>query len=302
MLSILIPVYNYKIVSLVKELHRQAVELNIIFEILVMEDGSNLLVEKNKEIDKLEHCRHIVLSRNIGRSAIRNKLADSAKHQFLLFADCDAEVQNVNFIANYLPFCKDDAVVIGGTAYDANNHDPAYSLRLKYGRNREANINYLSTQKGYENFTTFNFLIDKRVFNKVRFDEKITGYGHEDTLFGHALHEQGYSFQRINNPLIHKGLDDNESFLQKTIESAKNLYLLYISGKYPFLSEESKLLRTFIKLKQFKLVRLMSLKLKLSKRILERNLKSKHPSLFYYDIYKLAWICYFHVHADKLSD
>ncbi|OQB30405.1 MAG: Glycosyl transferase family 2 [Bacteroidetes bacterium ADurb.Bin174] len=302
MLSILIPTYNYNITPLVGELHKQAISLNIIFEILVMEDGSTLFVEENQEIGKLEHCKHIILTENIGRSAIRNKLADSAKHQFLLFADCDAEVQNVNFIANYLPFCEDDAVIIGGTAYDPNNHDPAYSLRLKYGRAREANTDYIKGQKGYENFTTFNFLIDKKVFDKVRFDVKITGYGHEDTLFGHALHEQGYSFQRINNPLIHKGLDDNESFLRKTIESVKNLYLLYISGKYPFLAEESKLLRTFIKLKQFKLVRLMSLKLKLSKPILERNLKSEHPSLFYYDIYKLAWICYFYVHADKLSD
>ena len=89
MLSILIPTYNYNITPLVGELHKQAISLNIIFEILVMEDGSTLFVEENQEIGKLEHCKHILLTENIGRSAIRNKLADSAKHQFLLFEnDC----------------------------------------------------------------------------------------------------------------------------------------------------------------------------------------------------------------------
>ncbi|HPM11287.1 MAG TPA: hypothetical protein PK941_12700, partial [Paludibacter sp.] len=233
--------------------------------------------------------------------AIRNKLADSAKHQFLLFADCDAEVQNVNFIANYLPFCKDGAVVIGGTAYDPTHNDPAYSLRLKYGRQREANFGYLLNQQGFNNFATFNFLIDKVVFNQVQFDEKISGYGHEDTLFGHALHEQGYSFQRIDNPLVHKGLDDNVTFLKKTAESVKNLYILYQSGNYPFLSQESKLLQTFLRFKKYRLVGPANLVFKLTRKMLERNLKSSNPSLFCYDLYKLLWMCRIHAHPDKLA-
>ena len=301
MLSILIPTYNYNVAPLVRELHRQAISLDIEFEIIVMEDGSNKFLNENKQIDSLSFCSHIIRPKNKGRSVTRNQLADGAKYQFLLFADCDAEVQNVNFVANYLPFCKDGAVVIGGTAYDPTCNDPAYSLRLKYGRQREANPDYLSNQQGFENFTTFNFLIDKAVFNQVRFDEKISGYGHEDTLFGHALHEQGYSFQRIDNPLVHKGLDDNATFLKKTVESVKNLFILYESGNYPFLSEESRLLQTFLRLKKYRLIGPVNFMFRLTRKILERNLKSFNPSFLCYDLYKLLWMCRIHAHPDKLA-
>lgn len=301
MLSILIPTYNYNITSLVRELHKQAISLDIEFEIIVMEDGSNKFLNENQQINSLSFCSHVVRSKNKGRSATRNQLADGAKYQFLLFADCDAEVQNVNFIANYLSFCKDGVVIIGGTAYDPTCNDPTYSLRLKYGRQRESNPDYLSNQQGFENFTTFNFLIDKAVFNQVRFDEKISDYGHEDTLFGHALHERGYGFQRIDNPLVHKGLDDNATFLKKTVESVKNLYILYESGNYPFLSEESRLLQTFLRLKKYRLIGLANLKFRLIRKMLECNLKSSNPSLFCYDLYKLFWMCRIQSYPDKLT-
>lgn len=73
MISILIPTYNYNIANLTKELHRQALEQYAEFEIIVMEDGSTLFLNENRVVDELEFCRHIILSENIGRSAIRNK-------------------------------------------------------------------------------------------------------------------------------------------------------------------------------------------------------------------------------------
>jgi len=301
MLSILIPVYNYDITKLVNDLHQQATEAGIAFEIIVMEDGSQLFLDSNKSIEQLPYCQYIVLEKNIGRSAVRNRLADSAKHQFLLFADCDAGVQKVNFIANYTKVCHADAVVIGGTAYDTACQDPQFSLRLKYGRARESNTDYLLKQASAGNFVTFNFLIDKDVFHQVRFDETIDGYGHEDTVFGHALSTQGFKYDRIDNPLVHLGLDDNANFLRKTVEGVENLYKLYDSTQYPFLLEESKLLRNFLLLKRFKLIKLANWKFKLAEKILYKNLVSAKPKLFYFDLYKLFWMCRYHLNADKLS-
>jgi len=74
MLSILIPAYNYNITRLATELHRQAMDSGVEFELIVMEDGSERFVADNKKISELEFCRHIILEKNIGRSAIRNKL------------------------------------------------------------------------------------------------------------------------------------------------------------------------------------------------------------------------------------
>ncbi|MEI6753006.1 MAG: glycosyltransferase [Paludibacter sp.] len=288
MLSILIPTYNYNITRLVTELQRQAMEQYVDFELIVMEDGSGKWLLENAEINKLEFCRHIILDKNIGRSAIRNKLADEAKFEHLLFMDCDAEVCSSDFLTKYLAFCNEDCIVIGGTTYSPNENNPEFSLRLKYGRNREARS---ANERGKNNFATFNFLISKSIFNKIRFDESIRGYGHEDMLFGHELHLQGYEFIQIDNPLIHKGLDDNRTFIQKTEEATRNLWLLQLSGNYPFLTDESKLLKSFSKIRSLRLIRLLALKFDVSKEILRWLLCRKSPSLLVYDWYKLVFLC-----------
>lgn len=288
MLSILIPTYNYNISRLVRELHRQALEQSVDFEIIVMEDGSEKWVEENKITEELANCRHVILENNIGRSAIRNMLADEARFEHLLFMDCDAEVCSPYFIEKYLIFCNEDCVVIGGTAYELNETNPNFSLRLKYGRVREARS---ASERGKNNFATFNFLISKFIFNKVRFDENIRGYGHEDMLFGHQLHLLGYDIIQIDNPLIHKGLDDNTTFIRKTEEATRNLFLLYQTGRYPYLANESTLLNTYIRFYKIGLTRLLALKFDWSKYLLRWLLSQKSPSLLLYDWYKLLFMC-----------
>lgn len=293
MLSILIPVYNYSILRLVTDLHHQALEAMIDFEIIVMEDGEMPLTKVNAVIGKFDHCLHIVLPQNIGRSAIRNKLADTAKYEHLLFMDGDAEVFLPNYLNKYIPFCKEECVVIGGTAYDSKEHNPDFSLRLKYGREREAKMyeHSLNMTSKVLNFATFNFLISKSIFNSIRFDEHIRGYGHEDTLFGHQLHVLKYEIIRIDNPLIHKGLDDNNAFLKKTCEATRNLFLLYQTGRYPFLVEESKLLSTFVKVKHFGFQPFFTILFKIFDLSIKTQLSSSNPSLRLYDIYKLLFLC-----------
>lgn len=288
MISILIPTYNYNITRLVADLHQQALETYVDFEIIVIEDGSTLYVEGNKRVNDFEFCRHIILSANIGRSAVRNKLADEAKYEHLLFMDCDAEVCSEHFVAKYISFCKEECIVIGGTAYDANENDPRFSLRLTYGRQREART---AAERDKNNFATFNFMISKSIFNQVRFYESIRGYGHEDMVFGHQLHQLGYGFIQIENPLIHKGLDDNETFLQKTKEATRNLFLLYQTGRYPYLAEESKLLHSFIRIYKLGLTPLCAWGFNQLQAVLERKLCSASPSLRLYDLYKLLFMC-----------
>ncbi len=291
MLSILIPTYNYNIVRLVSDLHRQAMDTFVDFEILVMEDGSTQFLDENKSVADLIFCNYTVLTQNIGRSAIRNRLADEAKYDHLLFLDCDGEVSSTHFIEKYLSFCSEECVVIGGTAYDPNNTDPKYSLRLKYGRMREAKMATEREKDGqYSHFATFNFLISKNIFQQIRFDETIRGYGHEDTLFGHQIAELKCDVHHIDNPLIHKGLDDNETFLRKTQEGTRNLYYLYQTGNYPFLANQSKLLSAFLKLRDMKLIGVYSALYNSLRSSLTKNLIGKNPSLAIYDLYKLLFL------------
>ena len=291
MLSILIPTYNYNITKLVHDLHRQAMSTYVDFEILVMEDGSTQFTDENKSVADLAFCHYTILTRNIGRSAIRNRLADEARYGHLLFLDCDSEVIMPHFIEKYLSFCKENTVVIGGTAYDSENKNPRYSLRLKYGRLREANSAQEREKEGlYSHFSAFNFLVSKNIFNQIRFDENIEGYGHEDTLFGHKIAELQYIVHHIDNPLLHRGLDDNMTFIRKTEESTRNLYLLFKTGKYPFLENQSKLLFTFIRFKRKNFIPVLVSLFTVFKPVLISNLTSSTPSLRLYDLYKLLFL------------
>jgi glycosyltransferase involved in cell wall biosynthesis len=256
--------------------------LGIAFEIIVMEDGSQAFLEENQSVESQHFVRRIVLTANIGRSAIRNRLAEEAKYDFLLFLDCDAEVDNVDFLKNYLSHCHKNTVTVGGTKYSVDNQPNKYSLRLKYGTEREA------TGK---NFTTFNFLIPKEIFQTIRFDETIRTYGYEDLIFGYELKTNNIPILYIDNPLIHKGLDENKVFLQKAETGIKNLYDLYQSGRYPFLSKESKILSFFATVRKYRLQTFILLLFRILTPIFAKNLTGKNPSLFLFDFYKLGYLC-----------
>ncbi len=292
MLSILIPAYNYNIVGLVKKLHSQASDTGVSFEIVVMEDGSINFVEENSAICKLSYCRHIVLAKNAGRSAIRNKLASEARYGHLLFLDCDADIIHPEFVSRYVAFCHEKSVVLGGRIYDINNRDPRFSLIKKYGTQRERNdLSNESARHKHPMFTTPNFLIPADVFHQVRFNEKVEGYGHEDTLFGLELKKLNIPYYFIDNPVVHVGIEENKVFLEKTRKAIANLYRIYSGGEYPELSTESKLLQYFLLIKKWKLVGLLALKFRLTHGLFESLLCTKNPSLFIFDLYKLLYLC-----------
>src|SRR5690606_32166880 len=85
MLSILIPTYQYNIVPLVEELHRQCVEQpNLIFEILINDDASTYDGE-NPSIERLSNCFYYKQLTNKGLSASRNFLIEKARYSWCLF-------------------------------------------------------------------------------------------------------------------------------------------------------------------------------------------------------------------------
>ena len=120
MLSILIPTYNYNVLPLVNELHEQCLESNIIFEILVYDDGSNGPINAiNHTINNLQNCIFKELPNNIGRSAIRNLLAENAQYDILLFVDAGTFPKGKNFIGNYI-LIENEKVIFGGMTHLKN--------------------------------------------------------------------------------------------------------------------------------------------------------------------------------------
>jgi glycosyltransferase involved in cell wall biosynthesis len=92
MLSILIPVYNFDVTNFVTDLHTLCKQEKITFEIILFDDASNEdFKNKNRLLQKLPFVTYQELTQNIGRSAIRNKLAEAANYDFLMFVDCDSK-------------------------------------------------------------------------------------------------------------------------------------------------------------------------------------------------------------------
>ena len=293
MLSILIPTFNYDITALVVEVHKQSKSCNIVFEILVFDDAStDLEVRKNNaSINALENTSYTILKSNIGRSAIRNKLAKSAQYSWLLFLDADVMPVNNHFVSNYInSLSYSRPIIYGGITYQEERPNQTQLLRWVYGREREALSSEIRKKDIYVSFLTLNFIIQKDTFEKAIFNENIPNLRYEDTLFSYDLKRKKIPITHIENPVCHLGLESSEIFLSKSKESleALNLFLKQklINANYIRIS------RVKNRLQKFKLDLLLSTIYPSLKTRFEKNLLSNTPSLFIFDLYRLSYLCY----------
>lgn len=292
MLSILIPTYNYNVLPLVEQVYRQADSLGIQYEILVFDDASpnKELQEKNRGINNLPHCRYDVLQENIGRSAIRNHLAETAKYDWLLFLDADTIPATDELIKNYLPYLNDEEkVVYGGICYREEKPETDKLLRWVYGTERESLTHEQRNKQPYVSLLTLNFAIKKSVFNKVRFNETIPNLRHEDTLFSHDLKKQGIKVEHIDNNVYHLGLDTSLVFIKKSEEAVVGLK--YLLDNKLLDRDYIRLSAMYYKIKSLRLQRFMSYFYKTSKSGLIKNFTSTHPSMLLFDLYRLGYLC-----------
>ena len=290
MISILIPTYNYNVFPLVENLYNQCEKANINYEIIVLDDSSNdkEIVRENSEINSLKNCFFQVLPENIGRSKIRNLLAEKAKYNWLLFLDADTFPSNSDFIKQYLTtFSNENPVVFGGIQYPKKTFENL-SLRYKYGTERES----ISLQKRiinpYSSFITMGFAIKKKAFEKIKFNENLVGYGYEDSVFGFELQKKNIPLLHIDNPVIHLNLETNEDFIKKSELALQNLLNFYEDG---IIDDDSvKILKTYLKLKKLNLLFIAKWLFKVFKKKMLKNLNSSNPSLFFFDLYRLGYL------------
>lgn len=297
MLSILIPVYNFDCVALVKSLHDQCLKNNIEFEIVVLDDTSTHFKLENSEINKLSFASFLTSEIHYGRAKIRNELGRRARYENLLFIDADALVDNPYYIENYIRNINNAEVIIGGMKY-SNNPPKDNALRWHYGSKREFLPAERRNETPYGSLISFNILIKKKVLEKVPFDEgsidvEKSGYGHEDTLLGLELQKKRISVLHIDNQLVHNYNESNEGFLKNSLIAVEK-YVFNPTFRKKEVVEKIKIFRVFEKVKSFRLVSVLSLNYILFAHIIKRKLCSKNPSLFLFDIYRLSYLAYYH--------
>lgn len=287
MLSILIPTRDYTCYQLVADLHEQAERLNVPYEIIVAEDGSHSQVNiiANHKVTELSHCRHLINKEHLGPAGIRNLLAREAVYNWIVFIDSDAKVEKTDFLYTYYIYIGKADVVVGGLRHQQENHNPNVSLRFKY--EKAADLHRSAAERSlnpYSKFTPFNVMMRRSTFLCIRFDERCKDYGYEDALFGVELKKRKTSILHIENPLIHTGLDTNETFLRKSETALRNLKVL--NGRMEGNSYVENAYNQLCKLHMGWGIRGFH---RLFGGLLRRNLLSKHPSLFLFSVYKLGY-------------
>lgn len=308
-LSILIPTYNNVCTELVESLQAQVASLsNLEYEILVADDGSTdeSTIEGNRSINRLENCRYIEREKNVGRAAIRNFLAQQAKHPWLLFIDSNMDVILSEYLSYYLNQIKE------------NNADFEDSIHIKYGviyggyqikRDDETkerlknNLRYIfesrCTQNGdyrerqanpYRDFHTSNFIVQRSIILKYPLDERFYHYGYEDVLWGKTLKDNHILIKHIDNPLEYDHFIGNMSFVSKTEESLRTLYQFReeLEGYSKIIDYAQRLKRWHLSHLCQKLFPLFSLPIK-------ARLTGNKPSILWFNIYKLLY--YIHLEA-----
>jgi len=281
MLSILIPVYNYNILPLVNELVKQCNFRGIDFEILCQDDASNSSENVlNQEINLLPNCSFFVNETNLGRGKNINSLSLKAIYDWLLILDCDTFPAQNDFVKKYIDAISNlkNNILFGGIIYEDKKPESDQLLRWVYGNKRET-----------VTILTSNLIIKKEVFLQYPFDESLTKYGYEDLLFFSVLKANHFEILRIENPTFHLNLETSKAFLNKTKIALENLMFLYDSKKIK--KEENKITTSFEFLRKLKLTPFSAFLFRKNQTRIERNLFSKKPSLFLFDLYKLGYYC-----------
>ena len=297
MISFLVPIFNRDVTAFVNEIYRQAKALEIPFDIVCYDDFSaenfKLL---NRSLSEKMGISYMEMSSNLGRSRIRNRLGKNARYDHIVFMDCDSQVETDSFVKNYIDMIGKADLVYGGTSYQKARPDSNKLLHWKYGKKVESLSVAKRIKSPYRSFRSNNFMIDRNVFLKHMFDEKVEGYGYEDILLGESLREAKRSIIHIDNPLLHDGLETNAVFLDKTDNAISNLVIQYKRNKM-----STRLTEIYAKLHRGGFLGLFKMYDNLYGANRRSKLVDNKSSLFSFQMYKLSQFIKL-LELDKLSD
>jgi glycosyltransferase involved in cell wall biosynthesis len=289
MLSILIPTYNYAILALVKNVHQQCLEAQIPFEIICLDDQSdNDYQIENQVISTLPNCIYNVNQTNVGRTRTRQRLAEQAKYDWLLFLDADVIPVSSAFIQHYIDAIQPNTVIFGGYQYEKESTDATKILRYRYGKEREEKYASERNKNPYTFVFSGNMLVPKSIFLNFNYQANEKNYG-MDIYFGYQLYQQHISVLHLDNPILHLGLETNEVYFQKALQGveSRKKYLLHEKG----VDQMNPLVQAYAKLKKMGLTKLVAVGFKIVAPFLKKNILSTNPKLVFFDIYRLGYLC-----------
>ena len=288
MISILIPCFDYNAYPLVSILEKQALMLKIDFEIICIDDGSfSSKNDLNQKINLLTNSKFIELKKNIGRINNRLLLAEKSQYEWLIFIDVDTLPNEDNFLKNYIDQLNNGTLIIGGCIYKKPENEN-FSLRYKFGKLREQINSDIRNKNPYKYVSSGNFMCKKDVLIDVLASINSISYGN-DYIFGSLIKKKGIDIKHIDNPVLIDNIDENQIFIKKTHHALDNLISSY--NKKIIKKHSISILKAYIILDNLLMKNIFIKITDLFENLLKRNLQSKDPNLFLFDLYRLNYLC-----------
>ena len=288
MISILIPCFDYNAYPLVSILEKQALMLKIDFEIICIDDGSfSSKNDLNQKINLLTNSKFIELKKNIGRINNRLLLAEKSQYEWLIFIDVDTLPNEDNFLKNYIDQLNKGTLIIGGCTYKKPDNEN-FSLRYKFGKFREEIKSDIRNKNPYKYISSCNFMCKRDVLIDVLASINTISYGN-DYIFGSLIKKKEIDIKHIDNPVLIDNIDENQIFIKKTHHALDNLISLY--NKKIIKKHSISILKAYIILDSLLMKNIFVKITDLFKNLLNRNLHSKDPNLFLFDLYRLNYLC-----------
>lgn len=227
-LHICIPVFNESIGDLLAALGEEQKRIpHADIAVFIIDDASTDLDirRENARVAEAFGATYIQQEENAGRSKTRNAFLKVTSAPWLLFLDGDSLPARENFLEEYLSYLTNDpevSIIYGGTQYP-RSVDDVHRLHHAYATDREALPVEARRKNPVGSFHANNFLIRRELLESYPFEERLTHYGHEDSLLAIRLALAGIPIQHMDNPVQHLGLVDNATFLQKTQQAVRHL-------------------------------------------------------------------------------
>lgn len=225
--SVLMPFLRDDPADLLAVLDREAEALAGAVEIVVLDDGTadTALTERLRtQVAALAlPVRLITLSVNEGRSNGRNRLAHTARGDFLLFLDSDMRPDDDRFLQTWAALARDErpAVVFGGFSLLQAPTDARFAVHRAMATRSEC-LDAATRSLAPEKYVyTSNLLVRRDVFDQEAFDPAFTGWGWEDVEWAMRVSRR-HPIRHIDNPATHMGLDTVQALAGKYEQSAAN--------------------------------------------------------------------------------
>jgi glycosyltransferase involved in cell wall biosynthesis len=222
-LSVLIPFYRDDPTRLIASLDRQGDDV----EVVVLDDGSRDDALAARIIGAVRAlslpARFVRLTRNEGRAAGRNRLADSARAEHLLFLDADMLPDSDDFLDRWLALIEREApaAAFGGISLAQTPKTRETAVHRAMALRSDCLPASVRRQAPEKYVFTSNLLVRRDVFVAEPFDAGFQGWGWEDVEWSMRVSRR-HPIVHIDNPATHLGLDPAAKMAAKFEQSAAN--------------------------------------------------------------------------------